>query len=540
MGQVPASRPLRVKLIGNWGPSAQLRAEWERMSQGGGRWNSIEVTSDDDVDFWVIVNTPWPGEEYRSERTIVFQMEPWCHGEHQTWGVKTWGEWARPDPAKFLQVRPHRHFPNNAFWQLAATYDELRTQPVRKTGVLSAIVSGKYFDPGHIQRVDFLRYIEARDDDVVRVEMYAHDNPLEFSSWVGPHRPGRKDDALLPYRYFLGVENNFEHNFVTEKLWEPILTETLCFYTGAPNAAEIIDARAFVLLDLTDFEAAFATMRTAILADEWSRRVEYIRREKRKVLEHFQFFPTVERILRNEMGFTEPPSDVDVTYHAHFADAFDTPLPTVAFVHSYTRDGDTRILSEVLSSIAQSGLLDTFDRIYIVNVGDEISLRWTTETAGKVRLIQRTPNAGPGERLTLELVHAFAAQPPGVVGAVPAHQGGVVRRRAADGRRLAAAAHARAGGAGRRLPGRPGRPRRRRCEPARGAASPLLREHVVGERVAPGATRRPAGGRPARGGVVGVGRAGSAPAEPARLGRRPLPRALPAGALRALTVRQAQ
>ena len=402
--------PLRVKLIGNWATSEQICAEWDRMSQGALRWNDIQVTpSDDDIDFYVVVNFPAHGERFRPGRTVVLQMEPWCSDPGQTWGVKTWGAWSKPDPSHFLRVCSHRTGPNTAFWQLATTYDELRTLVAPKTGNLASIISPKYFDPGHRKRVDFLRYLEARNDDVVRVEMYAYDNPLGFSSWVGPHPPGRKDAALIPYRYFLGVENNREHNFITEKLWEPLLTETVCFYDGAPNAAEHVDERAFIAIDLDDFDGAFETMRTAILNDEWSRRIEFIRREKRKVLEHFQFFPRLERILRHELRFEHRPTDAEVQYHKYFADDLGESMGQVCFIHSLTTNGDTAILDELLSAVGQSGLLDRLDRLYVVNVGDEIG--FPAVLAGhrrKVRVINRTPNGSLGEKLTLDLLQCFS------------------------------------------------------------------------------------------------------------------------------------
>ena len=401
---------LRVKLIGNWGTSEQVCSEWERMSQGGLRWNDIQVTSsDEDIDFYVIVNFPAHGERFRAGRTIVLQMEPWCADPGQTWGVKTWGQWARPDPAAFLRVCTHDDGPNTAFWQLGSTYDELRLLAPTKTGDLASIISPKYFDPGHRRRVDFLRYLEQRNDDVVRVEMYAYNNPLGFTSWVGPHPPGYKDAALIPYRYFLGVENNREHNFITEKLWEPLLTETVCFYDGAPNAVDHVDPRAFIPIDLDDFDSAFEVMRTAILEDEWSRRIEYIRREKRKVLEHLQFFPRLERILRNELRFTHRPTDVEVVYHKYFADDLGDVMDRVCFVHSLTVGGDTAILEALVDSVQRSGLLDTLDRLFIVNVGDPIALPPRLAALGrKVRLINRTPDGSLGEKLTLDLVQNFS------------------------------------------------------------------------------------------------------------------------------------
>jgi hypothetical protein len=78
----------RIKLIGNFCSPEELCREWERMSQGQLRWNDIEVTWEDrDVDFYVIINAPWPGARYVPARTIVFQMEPWYGEPYQTWGV---------------------------------------------------------------------------------------------------------------------------------------------------------------------------------------------------------------------------------------------------------------------------------------------------------------------------------------------------------------------------------------------------------------------------------------------------------------------
>ncbi len=384
------------------------------MSQGGLRWNNIEVTFEDvDIDFFVIINQPWPGEWYQPERTIVFQMEPWCGEPHQTWGVKTWGEWARPNPSRFLQVRTHQSHLNNAFWQLRATYDELRTQPIRKTRMLSSICSGKYFDPGHIKRVDFLKFIESKNDDIVRVELYAHDNPLDFKSWIGPHPPGDKDAALAPYRYFFAAENNSEANFITEKLWEPLLTETLCFYWGAPNAAEYVDSRAFIALDLDDFEQAFRTIKSAILNNEWEKRIEIIRREKRKVLEHYQFFPTLERILRHELELPAHPNDDELHYHKYFGDALDETVRAVCFIHSYTRNGDGTILSEILDTLAGTGLLSRLDRLYIINVGDDAALpsRFAHDSH-RIKLINFSPDASSGETSTLNLIRTFSTFQP--------------------------------------------------------------------------------------------------------------------------------
>ncbi len=403
----------RVKLIGNFASSAELCRQWDHMSQGNLQWNNIEVTSGDrDIDFYAIINAPWPGEHYIPERSIVFQMEPWCPEPWQTWGVKTWGDWAAPDPARFLQVRTHRTHLNNAFWQLRASYQQLRTQPVVKSRTLSTICSGKYFDPGHIKRVDFLKFLEQKDDEVVRPDVYARDNPLGFARWAGPVPGEVKDAALAPYRYFFAAENNREHNFITEKLWEPLLTDTLCFYWGCPNAAEWVDPRAYIALDLDDFEGAFRTMKSAILANEWEKRVAVIRREKHKVLEEYQFFPTLERVLQQELRLPAHPDDPTVRFHKYFASASGQTMDAVCFIHSYTRDGDTTILAELLASLEGSGLLTELSHLYIVNCGDPLPSSLCAALgpmSARVQIIEYSPDASRAEAPTLEMLRSFAS-----------------------------------------------------------------------------------------------------------------------------------
>lgn len=294
---------IRVKMLCNWCSSTQLCKEWNHMSKGDFTWNNIEITDkNENIDYFVIINKPLNDNEfYIPEKTIIFQMEPWCFDKNQHWGVKTWGKWARPDPSKFLQVRTHDKYINNAFWQLKTTYSQFKKMEINKTkgNLISSICSSKYFDPGHIKRIDFIKFIEAKNDPNVQIDIYNHDNIHKFKNYKGSHPPGNKDIGIMPYKYYFMAENNAEYNFITEKIWEPLLTESLCFYWGCPNITDYIDEKAFILLDLDDFEKSFQIIKDAIENNLWEKRLPIIRKEKEKVLEYFGFFPTLERIINN-------------------------------------------------------------------------------------------------------------------------------------------------------------------------------------------------------------------------------------------------
>ena len=106
----------------------------------------------------------------------------------------------------------------------------------------------------------------------------------------------------MKYKYYFMCENNAEHNFITEKLWEPILCHCLCFYWGCPNVADYIDPRAFVQLDMNDFEKSFQIVKTAIAEDWWRQRLPFIKTERLKILEYYAFCPTVERIINENIA----------------------------------------------------------------------------------------------------------------------------------------------------------------------------------------------------------------------------------------------
>lgn len=292
------SKIIRIKMLCNWTSSQELCKEWSNMCDNGFRWKNIEITwTNDNIDYYVIVNSPPKNEYYDPNRTIVFQMEPWINDTNKNWGVKTWGEWAIPDPKKFLHVRGRKtNHHNNAFWQLELTLSQLTSMRIEKTKCISSICSSKFFDEGHIARLKLLKYIESKKD--VIIDIYNKDNAAQFINYKGPVSPYiDKSKGMLTYKYYFMIENSYEENFITEKLWEPILCESLVFYYGCPNAHEYIDNRAFVLLDVNDFEKSYQTIKRAIEEDWWSQRIDIIRKEKQRILNELAFFPTIHKII---------------------------------------------------------------------------------------------------------------------------------------------------------------------------------------------------------------------------------------------------
>jgi len=276
------NKQFKVKLLCNW--TDKLDVLWSKMKPN----NSRIILTDNNPDYWVIINKPLITEQYEPEKTIIFQMEPYMYKHPEIWG-----EWASPDPDKFLKIFTHKTDYNNIEWHL--DYCESSPPIVKDTTLdnrVSAILSDKYNDPGQIKRIDFIKFIER----IVPIDVFGS-NMFLYKSYKGELPYGNKNNGLMPYKYHFNAENNSIPNYFTEKIVDAILSECLCFYWGCPNIAEYIDPRAYIILDLDDISGSLKIIQNAIDNDEWSKRIDIIRAEKKKLMTEMNFFTRIEKIF---------------------------------------------------------------------------------------------------------------------------------------------------------------------------------------------------------------------------------------------------
>lgn len=314
---------LRVKMICNWCSSQQLCHEWSNMCERNFKWKNIEMTwtdNPDEIDYYVIINFPMnANERYVPERTLVYQMEPTVFDASKPWGTKTWGQWANPDPAVFMHVNAHANHLNCVQWIFKYPLKQLRDsstnfRPENKLDRVSCILSAKISDVGHILRNDLIKYIETESASFSNAStndlqsffnVFGQSNFFNYRSYIGKLPEDNPLYGIKPYKYYFMCENNSEHNYATEKIWEPILCETLCFYWGCPNLDDYIDSRAYVRLDVADKEGSLRIMEDAIKNDLWSERIPYIRAAKEKILNELAFFPKLQKLIETHEMLNE-------------------------------------------------------------------------------------------------------------------------------------------------------------------------------------------------------------------------------------------
>ena len=322
---------VRVRLHGRWAEDDVVRDVFAAYAaRGGYGWRNIELTLDDDYDALVIFEHPRL-TDYDPACTILFQSGPApSRARHR--------EFLAHPPGAFRAFYDiERHHSLN-IWHVARGQVEATPE---KTRLLSAVVSVTRSLPRHDQRLSFVT------QHLSTLPGFDHfgRGALAGQAYRGPI--DTKADGLLPYRYTFNAENWIEPNYFTEKILDAILCETLCFYDGCPNLELFLDPETYIRIDMARPKEALATIREAIARDEWSRRIEAIRAQKRRLLDDLHPLEIVRKVVSGEPVVLRPaPREAPAPYSLPFD-----------VIEASTRDAQRAALQRIAEGGATVGVV---------------------------------------------------------------------------------------------------------------------------------------------------------------------------------------
>ena len=118
------------------------------------------------------------------------------------------------------------------------SYDSLKIIQPKKNKKISSSITKLNFNYGdnclYNKRVNFLNNIL----DLDYIDFYGFGN-------TSP----KKRDAVENYMFNIAIENSFEKNWITEKFYDAILSETIPIYFGCENIKEIYPDDGYILID---------------------------------------------------------------------------------------------------------------------------------------------------------------------------------------------------------------------------------------------------------------------------------------------------
>jgi len=247
---------IKIKVLASWTSSEEITKRLLDQFYIDQDLSDVEFVHDGDCDF--VFNCNYEvGVNGTYQQRYAFTMEP-------TWSGNYPKHFSDPKTIVYAQTsagsdRPHNVIEHPTFMFYGSggegwTYKEVMdNQSYPKTKNISSIVSmlrnGMTYPCLYDARRAAITTILASN---VEVDVYGWD----WSWFPRAKGLGRKFEGLLPYRFSLAIENTHENNYITEKFYDPILTNTIPIYFGAKNIREIFPENGYVLIeDINDTSA---------------------------------------------------------------------------------------------------------------------------------------------------------------------------------------------------------------------------------------------------------------------------------------------
>ena len=174
--------------------------------------------------------------------------------------------------------------------------------PLHKTADISTVCSSKQMRHTlHYHRYQFVQKLAAV---MPGLEVFGH----------GVRPLADKADALDQFRYHVAIENHVAPHHWTEKLADSFIGATLPFYYGCPNVTDYFPEDSVVPIDIFKFDEARETIEKAIRDRWYEKRLPAILEARRRVLENYGLFATIDKIVREHH---RPHSSRELTTPVH-------------------------------------------------------------------------------------------------------------------------------------------------------------------------------------------------------------------------------
>jgi len=239
---------------------------------------------------------PSAPRQLRTRRAMFVSGEPPAIGNHARAFLVQFDAVFCADAPRIpgTQSSGEQHFNNWHFGYSAAEgryrYDHRSLRdlpPPAKTATLATVTSNLNYLPMHIKRRALIDKLAV--DYAGRIDIFGR-----------PHRYVEyKEDAILPYRFHLCIENCQSADLWTEKIADALLGYAVPVYAGCPNIEKYFPG-ATIPIDLDDYASARKTI-DAILADGeaiYRQRFDALVEARRRLMGEFDISRLVETQLR--------------------------------------------------------------------------------------------------------------------------------------------------------------------------------------------------------------------------------------------------
>lgn len=275
---------VRIKVLGNFQRLSGLEFEYEPG------FTFVCDPSCADYD-WLVVFDELPVSRVElacsPSQTILCTWEPVTIKSYSRRYTRQFGHLLTNRPPE-AEGHPHYHLGRGYFPQFVSSLPSSSEEILAaKREQISTVCSSKRMR--HTQHNARFELISALARAIPGFSWYGHGvRPLE-----------KKEDALLPYRYHVAVENHIAANHWTEKLSDPILCECLTFYAGDPEIGEVLPPEAIIRIPIDDPQEAVKIIRAAIADGAYEKHRSAVLEAKRLIVTKYNLWAQVIAVVKS-------------------------------------------------------------------------------------------------------------------------------------------------------------------------------------------------------------------------------------------------
>lgn len=303
-----AQPQIRVKFVGNYKVRSWLR-QFPGTETVWGNCRFIFDLDATDYDWFVVYNDlPAALQDERlacpPRQSMLVTNEPStikCYGNGFTgqfgYVLTSQEPWALPHGG-------HIYSQSGLQWyygigkQHELTYDRMvANPPLLKTRGIATVCSQKQM--GHTLHKKRFDFVDGLRKILPELDVYGHG-----MQWIDD-----KAEALDSYRYHIAIENFAGPHHWTEKLADAFLGVTLPFYYGCTNLEEYFPAESFIRIDINDVPGSCDIIRRAMADGEYEKRLPYILEARRLIMEEYNLFSVLSRLLESRTTSGCPAQD---------------------------------------------------------------------------------------------------------------------------------------------------------------------------------------------------------------------------------------
>jgi hypothetical protein len=248
---------IKVRIEASWTQSEQITKRLLDQFYVGQDLSNIEFVHSGDCDYIFYFGYETSADSPTCKQKYIFSMEPsWSGGFPRNRSNSNIIVYAQSKNPICYQENVIE-FPTFMFYGAGGegwTYDSVVNKEHSKTKNISCIISrmrnvNKFPTCLYDKRRALVTSIMASNVDV---DVYGWPKELYPKSLDLP----QKISGLSSYKFSVASENTAEDNYITEKFYDCIITDTIPIYFGAPNIKNIFPENGyFVIDDITDTDS---------------------------------------------------------------------------------------------------------------------------------------------------------------------------------------------------------------------------------------------------------------------------------------------